>query len=95
MIDCIETVIVAPPYYGSRISKLLHSQASHKFSLDKTDRIILHQLSLGTKTKDIPEHVNLSLRAVEDRKKNLKEIFGVKSEGNSALLEKARSSGYI
>ena len=95
LIHCIEAVITSPPYYGSRISKLLHSRATHKFSLDKTDRVILYQLSLGTKTKDLPEHVNLSLRAVEDRKKKLKDIFGVKNEGNNALLEKARNSGYI
>jgi len=95
LIECLETVITSPPYYGSRISKLLHSHATNKFSLDKTDRIILYQLSLGTKTKDLPQKANLSLRAVEDRKKKLKEIFGVKSEGNNSLLEKARNSGYI
>lgn len=95
LIECVETVAATPPYYGSRILKLLYSRASDKFTLDKTDRIILYQLSLGTRTKDLPNHVNLSLRAVEDRKKKLKEIFGVKGEGNNALLEKARESGYI
>lgn len=95
LIECIETVITTPPYYGPKILKLLHFRATHKFSLDETDRKILYQLSLGTKVKDIPEHVMLSLRAVEDRKKKLKEIFGVIGEGNKALLEKARESGYL
>jgi len=57
--------------------------------------MILYQLSLGTKTKDLTKFIHLSLRAVEDRKKRLKEIFGVSGEGNKALLEKARESGYI
>lgn len=95
LIECIETVITTPPYYGPKISKLLHSRATHKFSLDQTDRIILYQLSMGTRMKDLPKDTNLSLRAVEDRKKRLKEIFGVKGEGNKALLEKARESGYL
>jgi len=95
LIECIETVITTPPYYGPKISKILHTRATHKFSLDETDRIILYQLSLGTKTKDLPNEANLSLRAVEDRKKKLKRIFGVKGEGDKALLDKARESGYL
>ena len=82
--------------YGSKISKLLHSEISLNTSLiDEVDRIMLYQLSLGTKTKDLTKYVHLSLRAVEDRKRKLKEIFGVSGQGNKALLEKARESGYI
>lgn len=92
---CIETILTAPPYYGPKILKLLQARITNKFSLTETDRIMLHQLSLGTKTKDLTKFVHLSLRAVEDRKKRLKEIFGVSGEGNKALLAKARESGYI
>ncbi|MBJ96840.1 response regulator [Mesonia oceanica] len=93
---CLSKVIIAPPYYGSKISKLLHSEISLNTSLiDEVDRIMLYQLSLGTKTKDLTKYVHLSLRAVEDRKRKLKEIFGVSGQGNKALLEKARESGYI
>ncbi|MDX1718914.1 MAG: response regulator [Salegentibacter mishustinae] len=95
LIKCLEKVMDSPPYYGPKISKLLESESTHKPFIDETDRIMLYQLSLGTKTKDLPKFVHLSLRAVEDRKKRLKEIFGVKGEGNKALLEKARESGYI
>ncbi|MEO2072080.1 response regulator transcription factor [Zunongwangia sp. SCSIO 43204] len=93
---CLSKVIANPPYYGSKISKMLHSEVKHNNSLiDEVDRIMLYQLSLGTKTKDLTKFVHLSLRAVEDRKRKLKEIFGVSGEGNKALLEKARESGYI
>lgn len=95
LIKCLEKVMDSPPYYGPKISKLLESESTHKPFIDETDRIMLYQLSLGTKTKDLTNFVHLSLRAVEDRKKRLKEIFGVKGEGNKALLEKARESGYI
>jgi hypothetical protein len=49
----------------------------------------------GSLQKDPTKFVYLSLRAVEDRKKRLKEIFRVRGEGNKALLEKAREGGYI
>lgn len=95
LLRCLEKVITSPPYYGTKISKLLHFEVTRKSSIDQTDRTMLYQLSLGTKTKDLPKEVNLSLRAVEDRKRKLKEIFGISGEGNKALLEKARESGYI
>lgn len=95
LIRCVETVISNPPYYGSKISKLLRNEASNKYVIDETDRLILHQLSLGTKTKDLTKYVNLSLRAVENRKKKLKIIFGVSDRGNKSLLDRARESGYI
>ena len=92
---CLEKVLDCPPFYGSKISKLLHSGNTQRHFIDETDRLMLYQLSLGTKTKDLPEVVNLSLRAVEDRKRKLKELFGVSGESNKALLQKARESGYI
>lgn len=95
LLRCLEKVITSPPYYGTKISKLLHFEVTRKSSIDQTDRTMLYQLSLGTKTKDLPKEVDLSLRAVEDRKRKLKEIFGISGEGNKALLEKARESGYI
>lgn len=95
LIHCMETVITSPPYFGPKISELLQTELNYKFSLDETDRIILHQLSLGTKTKDLPDYVNLSLRSVEDRKKRLKKNFGVAEGDTKTLLQKARENGYI
>ncbi|WP_010521704.1 response regulator transcription factor [Aquimarina agarivorans] len=95
LIKCIERVIEQPPYYGQKISKILRSGVNHKLTLDKTDRSILYQLSLGSKNKDVAESVNLSLRAVENRKRKLKEIFDIEGGSNKQLLEKARESGYI
>ncbi|MDN3595989.1 response regulator [Zunongwangia endophytica] len=95
LVTCLKKVIKSPPFYGSTISKILHSGVMSTKIIDDIDRQILYQLSLGTKTKDIPQHVNLSLRAVEDRKRRLKEVMEVEKGGNKALLEKARKSGYI
>lgn len=80
LLRCLENVIDSPPYYGPKISRILRSEIANKLFIDETDRILLYQLSLGTKTKDLTNFVHLSQRAVEDRKKKLKEIFGVSGE---------------
>lgn len=95
LMKCLESVIIAPPYYGPKISRLLRSEMKLKYALDEIDRIILFQLSIGTKTKDITKYVHLSLRAVENRKRKLKDALEVFEGGNKELLAKARESGYI
>lgn len=95
IIRCIKHLIVFQSYYSATILGLLRRGINQGISLDRIDRIILYQLSLGTKTKNIPKHVTLSLRAVEDRKRKLKELFGVIGESNKSLLDKAKEGGYI
>lgn len=95
LVKCLERVIESPPYYGQKISRILRTKMKYNFTLDQVDRKILYQLSLGTKTKDLPEQINLSLRAIENRKRKLKEIFDIEGGDNKLLLQKARESGYI
>lgn len=92
---CFEKVLTSPPYFSSKVSKTLQGIATDKVYIDKIDRIMLYQLSLGTKTKDLPKFVYLSLRAIEDRKKKLKIKLGVNGKGNKELLSRAKEFGYI
>jgi hypothetical protein len=63
------------------------------FKITENDRIILYQLSLGTKTKDLHHYLPLSYRAIENRKRRLKEYF--EASDDRTLLEKARERGYV
>lgn len=92
---CLERALLNPPYYSANISSFLLSRLKYTPLIDAADREILHHLSLGTKTKDLPQYVYLSLRSIEGRKQRLKEIFGVSGLDDRALLEKAKESGYI
>jgi DNA-binding NarL/FixJ family response regulator len=91
----IQRVIANPPVYSARILKLLRKQMVNDFNLDKIDRQILFELSLGTNTKDLPKIIHLSLTAVERRKRLLKETFNVKDSKDSTLIKEARNKGFI
>ena len=67
----------------------------HDLNVDKIDRQIFYELSLGTRTKDLPEVVPLSIAGVEKRKRLLKEKFDVEEQGDKALIIKAREMGFI
>ena len=63
--------------------------------MDKIDRQILYELSIGTKTKDLPNIVPLSIAGIEKRKRILKRVFDVEYQGDKALITKAREKGFI
>lgn len=63
--------------------------------IDSVDRALLHYLSLGEKTKNLPKFIPLSLASIERRKQRLKLIFGIPKGNNRDLLEKARAKGLL
>ena len=66
-----------------------------KIKIDKIDRQILYELSIGTRMKDLPKIVPLSIAGIEKRKRILKEVFDVEDQGDKALIMKARELGFI
>lgn len=91
--DCVQNVIVSIPFFSPKIAKIIQSGTTGNLIISENDRIILYQLSLGTKTKNLHHYVPLSHRAVEDRKRKLKEIFGANDD--KSLLARAKEQGYI
>lgn len=95
LVQAVEEVLTDPPYYSKTVMKLLRNEVSSDFLLDDVDRKILYELSIGTKTKDLPDIVFLSLRAIEKRKHQLKHIFGIKDSDDRDLILMARDKGFI
>lgn len=93
--DAIVTVLNDPPCYSKKIARLFRTHATNDFVLDKIDRVLLYQLSIGTRTKDLIDIVPLSISAIEGRKRKLKELFDANEKEDSQLLIKARERGFI
>ena len=95
LIETIETVLNNPPYYSKTVLKLLRKQVANDFLLDNIDRKILHELSIGTRMKDLPDVIPLSIAGIEKRKRHLKSIFNIKSYDDKELLHIAKKKGFI
>ncbi len=93
LITAIYTVLTHPPYYSKTVLKMLRREITHDFILDTLDRKLLHELSMGTLVKNLPNILPLSLAGIEKRKRRLKEIFEVKSTHD--LILKAKKEGFI
>jgi len=95
LVEAIATVIKNPPHYSKTILQLLRKQVTNDFILDKIDRQLLYELSIGTKMGDLPNVIPLSIGGLERRKRQLKEAFNVAKMDDKTLVETAKQKGFI
>lgn len=93
--EAFQHILMDPPYYSSTVSTFLKTTVSSDMYLDEVNRKILHLLSQGIKTKSLRDYINLSMSAIEKRKKHLKELFLVEDGKDETLLNEARSKGFL
>jgi DNA-binding NarL/FixJ family response regulator len=95
LIDAINSVITDPPYYSKSVIKLLRKQVSTDYLLDGTDRKLLYEISIGTRTKDLPDILPLSIAGIEKRKRQLKKAFNTETDEDKELIMKAKEKGFL
>ncbi len=93
--QAVKTVITQPPYYSSKALGAIRKKMSNDITLDENDKKILYHLSIGTKTKDLEKHIELSSSSIENRKRHLKSLFGTEKENDLALILAAKNRGFI
>jgi len=93
--EAFQQILINPPYYSSTVNTFLKTTVSSDIYLDDTNRKILHLLSQGVKTKTLREHIDLSMSAIEKRKKQLKLLFAVEDSKDETLLSEARKKGFL
>ncbi len=93
--SAFQKVLYKPPFYSSTVSTIIRKTITNDIKLDDIDRKILYLLSQGTRTKSLKDHFDISLSAIEKRKKNLKIIFDVTDGSDENLLSVAKNAGFI
>ena len=95
LVSSIKTIMEGSPYYSKSVLELFRKQSSIDYRLDKIDRQLLYEMSIGTKMKDLPKIIPMSMAGLEKRKKHLKEIFEVLNNDDRELILKAKEKGFI
>lgn len=95
LVTSIKTILDNSPYYSKSVLELFRKQSSIDYQLDKIDRQLLYEMSIGTKMKDLPKIIPMSMPGLEKRKKQLKELFKVQDNDDRELILKAKEKGFI
>lgn len=95
LLTAFDKILHEENYYSQTVVKLISQIQYDNIDVDQFDKQILYHLSKGTKTKDIPSFVPLSLSAIEKRKLNLKETFNIKGGSDIDLIREAKNKGLL
>ena len=93
--SAFQAVLYNPPFYSGTVNSHIRKSITSDIVIDEKNRKILHLLSQGVKTKNLAAHLDISLSAVEKRKKQLKELFSVEDGEDETLLNAARKKGFV
>lgn len=93
--EAFHHILVDPPYYSSTVTNFLNKSVINEIYVDEVNRKILHLLAQGMKTRSLPEHINLSMSAIEKRKKQLKLLFSIEDGKDESLIHEARIKGFL
>lgn len=95
LIEAILDVINSPPFYSQTVLVSIRKLFAAGVFLDKIDRQLLYELSIGTKMTDLPDILMMSLRGLHKRKEQMKVIFDIKDSEDRDLIIKAKEKGFI
>jgi len=90
-----DKVIKNEIYYSQSIQKMMDLDQFETIEIDLFDKQILFHLSKGTKTKEIPQYIPISLEAIEKRKLNLKNRLDLIEESDIELVREAKKRGLL
>lgn len=93
--SAFQAVLYNPPFYSGTVNSHIRKTITSDIVIDDKNRKILHLLSQGVKTKNLAAHLDISLSAIEKRKKQLRGIFEVSDGQDETLLSEARKKGFV
>lgn len=93
--SAFQAVLNNPPFYSGTVNSIVRKSFTNDIDLDDIDRKILYLLSQGVRTKSLKDHIDMSMSAIEKRKKHLKMLFDIQDGSDETLLDEARSKGFI
>lgn len=93
--SAFQAVLYNPPFYSGTVNSHIRKTITSDIVIDEKNRKILHLLSQGVKTKNLASHLDISLSAIEKRKKQLRDLFSVNDGQDETLINNARKEGFV
>ena len=93
--SAFQAVLYNPPFYSGTVNSHIRKTITSDIVIDEKNRKILHLLSQGVKTKNLAAHLDISLSAIEKRKKQLRDLFSVNDGQDETLINNARKEGFV
>lgn len=96
LMEAINKVILNKTFYSQSVLELGRKLISQPYVIDKIDRQLMYEISKDAKMSELPKKIPMSMGGLERRKRNLKDIFGLRHNATDReLIEKAEEIGFL
>jgi two-component system response regulator NreC len=95
LLVAFETIVSGENYFSKTVHKHNNEVVTNVKILDNYNRQIITLLSQGIKTKNLHEHLHLSVSAIDKRKVAIKIFFGIEKGTDEDIIREARNQGLI
>ena len=93
--DAFRRIIKGETYHSNTVREGIRELLSRETYLDAYNRQIIMLLAQGIRTKHLPEHMHISLSAIEKRKGQLRDYFCIDRGSDEQIVTEARKLGFI
>lgn len=94
-LEVFETILSGEKYFSKTVLKHNKDVIENRKVLDYYNIQIITLLSQGIKTKNLHEHLHLSISAIDKRKAVIKVFFGIEKGTDEDIIREARKQGFI
>ncbi len=95
LLHAMQLVLEENYYYSATVKNAIKEVAVRNDALDSYDRRIILLLSKGIKTKNMPEHMGITLSAIDKRKAQIKVFFDIQKGNDEDILREAKKRGLV
>jgi len=94
-LNAFKSVMNGKTYYTNTARQSLKEVGMNHYALDSYDRRIISLLAKGIKTKNLPDHIGISLSAIDKRKAQIKDFFEIQKGNDEDVIREARKRGLV
>ena len=94
-LKAFEKVLQGQTYYSQTAQQSIKEVGANHFGLDSYDRRIISLLAKGIKTRNLPEHLGITISAIDKRKAQIKLFFGIQKGNDEDIITEARKRGLV
>ena len=93
--NAFEMILEGETYYSATVKQVLRELLLPEKFLGKLNRQILALIGEGVKTKNLPEHLNLTLSAIQKRKTQIRIYLNLEKGTDDEIIKEAKKRGLI
>src|SRR5690606_762771 len=90
-----KNIVEVHNYHSATVRNGIAQILKREVYLDTYNRQIISLLGQGIKTKSLPQHLNLSISAIDKRKAQIKDYIEIEKGTDEDIIREAKRKGFI